>query len=143
MLDRFRVLILARCPVIERATLDRIDAWLASGGVLLMVGNDGIESVEGDSWVPDQATGKVVQAAEFMDDADRDREVAAQIREGLAVHGVTLIDGQLDNVFVSRVEGRLLVLNHSAEELNRELHLPDGSTREITLPANSISTVPL
>jgi len=146
VLDRFRVLILARCPVIERATLDRIAAWLASGGALVVVGEGPkgrIESVEGELWMPDEMTGKVVPVAEFTNDPAHDREITARIRDGLANHGVTLIDGLLDNVYVSQVDGRLLVLNHGRNEVSRGLNLPDGSVRSVTLSANSITTVPL
>ena len=37
-LDRYRVLLMAHATVVEQATLDRIDAWLANGGVLVLLG---------------------------------------------------------------------------------------------------------
>ncbi len=78
-----------------------------------------------------------------MDDADRNREVAASIREGLVAHGHTLINGQLDRFYVSQVQDRLLVLNHGGEDITRDLAMPDGSVCSVTLPGNSITSVPL
>ncbi|HYJ13697.1 MAG TPA: hypothetical protein VEW66_08900, partial [Thermomicrobiales bacterium] len=61
----------------------------------------------------------------------------------LAANGCPLIDGELDNVFVSQVEGKLLVLNHGRGDVSRELHLPSGRTADVWLPANAIVEVPL
>ncbi len=138
-LDRYRVLLMAHAAVVEGATLDRIDAWLANGGVLVQIGDGAIETVDGRTWTPD---GAVVQVGLFDGDPARNDLLAREIVAGLAHHGIVLADGLIDNVFVSQVEGKLLVLNHGRDEVIRSLQLPDGSTRTVTLPGNAITSVP-
>lgn len=48
-LERERVLIIVEGNVIERDVLERIQAWVERGGLLLVAGADGIETVEGDT----------------------------------------------------------------------------------------------
>jgi formylglycine-generating enzyme len=143
ILDQFRVLVMACAPVIEQATLDRFTAWHEAGGILVIVGDDGIQSVEGSAWTLNTSVGRVVRADRFTGEPDQDDGVAAHLREGLADFGYQFIDGRLDNVFVSQVEDQLLVLNHSAETVSRQLSLPGGVMRPVSLPANSITQVPL
>jgi hypothetical protein len=142
-LDRFRVLVIACAPVAEQATLDRVDAWHAAGGILVILGHGAIESVDGQPWTPDETTGRVVRTDAFGSDPDTDVATAAHIVDALAGLGSPLIDGRLDNVYVAQVENRVLVLNHGADNVRRDLTLPGGEVRSVTLPANSISTVPL
>jgi hypothetical protein len=106
----------------------------------VLLGDDGIESVEGEPWTP---MGTVIRSDLFGDDPVRNVSIAAAIADGMAANGCPLIDGLLDNVFVSHVEGKLLVLNHGREDAMRELRLPAGGTAEVWLPANTIVEVPL
>jgi hypothetical protein len=140
-LDRFRVLIVALSSVVEQATLDRIDAWLDAGGLLVILGDGAIESVEGDRWNPETSHSRVIRADLFSMEAEYDRVVADTIRTGLARNGYGLIDGELDGVYMSEVSGRILALNHGSEHLNREVSLPDGRIRTVNLPANSITEI--
>ncbi|MDQ3541429.1 MAG: family 14 glycosylhydrolase [Chloroflexota bacterium] len=141
-LDPFQVLVMACCPVVEQATLDQIDAWIAGGGILVILGDRGIESVDGTAWVPQSQTGQIIRAGEFALDQDRAVTVGESIRSALADTGFILIDGIIDRIYVAHVAERLLVLNHTDAEATRAFHGPDGTTPEITLPANSITTIP-
>ena len=138
-LDRFRVLIIALSSVVEQATLARIDAWLESGGLLVILGDTPIESVEGTSWNPVRQ--QVIRANLFTMDAHHDRAVAKYIREALARNGYDLIDGELDGVYMSEVSGRILTLNHGTENLSREVSLTDGRILTVAFPANSITEI--
>jgi formylglycine-generating enzyme required for sulfatase activity len=140
VLDRFRILVMTHAFVVEQQTLARIDAWLSGGGVLVLLGEAGTNSVEGDAWTP---VGRVIRTDLFGDDPVRNEAIAAAIVTGLDSHGYGLLDGVLDNVFVSQVEGRLLVLNHGSEDIIRELSLPGGEIANVNLPANTIVQVPL
>ena len=139
VLDRFRVLIIALSSVVEQATLARIDAWLESGGLLVILGDTPIESVEGTSWNPVRQ--QVIRANLFTMDAHHDRAVAKYIREALARNGYDLIDGELDGVYMSEVSGRILTLNHGTENLSREVSLTDGRILTVAFPANSITEI--
>lgn len=142
-LEPFRVLFMACCPVVEQVTLDRIDAWLAKGGVLVILGDRGIESVEGILWTPKASADRIIRVGEFTLEPDDAVTIGESIRTALADTGLTLIDGVVDRVYVAHVDGRLLVLNHTDAEMTRTFHSPDGTTPDVILPANTITMIPL
>lgn len=142
-LEPFRVLFMACCPVVEQATLGHVDTWLARGGVLVILGDRGIESVAGTGWIPQAGNGEIIRAGAFTLEPDRAAMVGESIRAALASTGFTLIDGVVDRVYVAQVDERLLVLNHTGTAMTRAFHGPGGTTAAITLPANSITTIPV
>lgn len=142
ILERFRVLVLVHSPVVEQATLDRLSDWLDAGGIILRLGDDSIESVEGTPWTRVMGHG-AVQADLFTGETLHDETVANEIVNSLALHNFTLIDGQLDNIYVSQVADRILILNHGTNEVRRDLVLPNGSPVTVSLPSNSITSVPI
>jgi hypothetical protein len=52
-------------------------------------------------------------------------------------------DGRLDNVFTTRHADSMLLLNVNDREVEKVLTLPNGATRTVTMPGNSITEVPL
>lgn len=141
ILDQMRVLVLAHASVVEQRTLDRIAKWLDAGGTLLLMGGDPIESVEGARWTP--AAAHAVIEVDRMTGEPGDETIAEQIASGLAQYGITLVDGRLDNVYVSQVSGALLVLNHGASDVTREFALSGSGATTVTLAGNSITTIPI
>jgi hypothetical protein len=89
------------------------------------------------------AADHAVVEVECMTGEPGDETIAKQIGSGLAQHGITLIDGRLDNVYVSQMSGALLVLNHGANEVTRDVSLPSGGVTTIIVAGNSITTIPI
>ena len=61
--------------------------------------------------------------------------------EFLHRQGYAVLDGVLDDVFVARVEDKILLLNTRDADMQKEITLPDGSKKAIALAANGIVEV--
>jgi len=142
-LDRYKVLVLARCPVIEAETARRIDAWVQGGGLLVVLGDEAIETVEGQQWEPGESTERVLRVPALGETSDGNELVAATMHDWLQAHGVALIDGVIDRLYMSRVDDSVLVLNHTREAKTREVMAADGVPVQRTFPANTITAIPL
>jgi formylglycine-generating enzyme required for sulfatase activity len=142
VLERIRVLVMAHAAVVEQGTLDRIAAWHESGGLLVILGDSAIESVEGTPW-PVARSERVIRCGLLNQEPDQDEAIAAHLRESLSNRGYPLIDGEFDQVYVAQVEAALIVLNHGADDVTRQLTLPSGEARTVTLPRNSITEITL
>ncbi len=140
-LDRYRVLFLARCPIIEAATAGKILDWVKAGGLLIELGGDQIQTVEGESWTLDSTSTNILHLSEFGHDEGENQDVATAIRSWLQDHDYVLIDGSLDRLYMSRLDDRLLVLNHTRDAIEREIAMPDRTTRHHAFPANSITSI--
>jgi hypothetical protein len=139
-LDNHAVLVLTESPVLEAATLDRIDAWMAQGGLVVMLGDTQIETVEGEAWQP-QRSDQVLRVSAFGDDEAANISVARQIGAWLQDCGQPLIDGELDGLYMAKLEGKILVLNHTREAMSRNIAIPSSHTSPRTFPANSITAI--
>jgi len=142
VLEQLRVLVLAHCPVTEGPVLERIGTWQSAGGILVMLGDDPIESVAGTRWTAADPSA-VIRAGLLGKEPDQDAATASHLRASLADCGCPLLDGALDRVYMTQVAGALVVLNHGPEDVTREVAPPFGAARLVTFPANSITKVSL
>jgi hypothetical protein len=139
-LENYVVLVLTESPVLEAATLDRIDAWMAQGGLVIMLGDTPIETVEGEKWQP-RRSDQVLRVGAFGEDEEANTSEARKMGAWLKDRGQPLIDGELDGLYMAKVEGKILVLNHTREAISRNIAIPGHHTSPYTFPANSISAI--
>lgn len=141
-LDRYRVLVFLWGQVVERSTLERIDAWLRAGGTIIYPERPRghLVTVEGDRSIPqrwiegDTGRGKVIFYrgdsvpgefyAEFVrEQLSRLPDLHPAVRSALAI-------GKPASVFWSALEnGKLALLNFSNHPAT--VRLPDGGTVRI------------
>jgi sulfatase modifying factor 1 len=150
-LDRYRILIVLAGAHFPNATLDAVRQWVEAGGLLVAVGMDRLATVD-DEDLTDQffaspgrekqlGRGKTLWLAEKAPDGNPIETIATRMREWLAANGEPLIDGVSDRVYVARLKDRLVLLHHGGERIEKELAMPDGSVRGVSLPPNSIVEV--
>jgi hypothetical protein len=60
-------------------------------------------------------------------------EVCDVMTAFLARHGIRVSDGQLDGVYTAERDGKLLVMNYSGKDIERDFTRADGSTFHRTL----------
>jgi hypothetical protein len=94
--DRYRALVIFQGDVVERAILERIDAWMRRGGKVLIVGDSPIRDVEGNAWPT----------------AGDCRTSFDQIEQRL---GELLTDGKRDGIWTTRRGGEVLLYNTTAQ----------------------------
>ncbi|HXX65357.1 MAG TPA: family 14 glycosylhydrolase, partial [Bacteroidota bacterium] len=59
----------------------------------------------------------------------------------LASHGILIPDGKIDRVYTSVIGGRMLILNHTRDRVNRTIAVSAGTTKEVSLDPNSITEI--
>ena len=141
VLNRYRVLFLAGSHVIEAETARRILDWVTAGGLLVILGKGVIQTVDGEQWTSNNSTPTVLHAPEFGVDLDTNQEIAKTIREWLQERNYDMVDGILDRLYFSRIGDRLLALNHTRQEIKRDVRLPQGVVLPQSFPANSITSI--
>ena len=144
-LDRYRVLVVVRGPVLETKDARTIAAWIRRGGRMIVVDVPWFESVEaapkpehilfGDT--PEGRTlgkGRVERVADWA----ALPEALAGVLEQL---GLPVMDLREDGVFGTQIEeNRFLFLNTSEEDVVEEIR-QSGRSHQATVPAGTIADI--
>ena len=153
MLDRVKAMVVFLSDYYRAATLDRLLKWVRRGGVLVgydlrqMVGieddRDRLGDFFGAAGVPrklgkGQTLRLDVSAAETLAGPDADARLFKPMAEFMRSEGVVVSDGQYDDVFVARTQTGHLLLSTTSAAVEKEIWLPDGTTRKVRMEPNTI-----
>ncbi|MEA2709647.1 MAG: hypothetical protein QOF78_2248, partial [Phycisphaerales bacterium] len=116
--DRYKVLILFQADFIDQPVLDRIDAFIAGGGTVLVAGQTVPRNVEGKPWQQKKVTytrGRTLEQFQKLADT----------------HKFKGYDGITDGVWTTRRATQLIMLNTTGKSV---------VSQGITIPAHEIET---
>lgn len=119
--SRYRALLLFQAEIVDQPILDKMAAFLRSGGRIFAVGDASVRNVEGKSWPGNAGLVRVAPVA-------RDREWLEELSRRLA--GYKGVDGRLDGVWTCRRRDRVFVFNSTARPV------------ELTLDGQAITVAP-
>lgn len=160
ILQNLRVVILCAGQLQRKATIDALTDWVKNGGLLVAYNLTDLRCAETDETLLDQlfntAGGNktVGKGATFYLPGERplpwtpdahshgimQQAVFTPLTNWLALHGVTIADGGIDGVYTARLRDRYLFLNTTGEPVTKTVTLPNGTTRHLAVPANTITS---
>ncbi|MBI2841776.1 MAG: beta-galactosidase [Armatimonadetes bacterium] len=154
-LQRYEVLLLVDGAVIDNGDAQRIVEWMRSGGVVVACDSGGLKTVDGGtshlSAVFDYTSGKsptirehgaglAIYVAEGWEDGKTPVEELVRVLGSLCTRTQSNLvpDGLVDGVYVSEIGDRLLILNTTGSDIERELQVEIGRRQRVALPARKI-----
>ncbi|MGO8751164.1 MAG: family 14 glycosylhydrolase [Thermoguttaceae bacterium] len=140
-LGTYRLLIWPFGMRVECRTMDKIRAWVAHGGTLLVRDLAAVRTVEGDRITTLAGKGRVVDAGGILE-----RLAEAVRTRDRQMTGLPPLDARHDGVITSLFDDGILLFNRNAKESTVELPVPTGPwevdytglPRRITLPPLAI-----
>jgi hypothetical protein len=154
MLDRIRALILPIDGYYKTETLDAICAYAERGGVVIGINLKELRCVESDEDYLTRLFGadgkgqgstlnifgtmggkaqETQTSSNFVVTNTPDHlramqsEICDVMTDFLGKHGIHVSDGQLDGVYTAEREGKLLTMNYSGHDIERDFTRPDGT----------------
>jgi len=158
ILSEVKVVILCGGELHRKATLQALRRWVEQGGILIGYNVNGIRTVEGDEdymsslFNPQGGERSVGTGASLFIPIAVSAETPSSIRQAalfdkigafLKKHHYHVSDGAIDGIYTAQLSDRLLVLNTHLEARTKSITLPDGATRILALPPNSITAAAL
>lgn len=154
-LRRYKALVVLDGKILEREDIGRIFAWVESGGVIVSCNFGGVSTVEGDAslfshifdtgaaqspTVKPCGGGLSIYVTDGWNGEKNPVAAIAHVLDSLSirVQSNLIPDGVIDGVYVSDLAGRLLVLNTTNHEVERELRVGIGRKRTVKLPARAV-----
>ncbi|PWU18507.1 MAG: hypothetical protein C5B50_08970 [Verrucomicrobia bacterium] len=122
--QRYRAMILFQADTVERAILEKMEAFQRAGGKIIAVGAKEIKDVEGKAWSKAGSLPHVSQVT-------NGREWLEELSVALA--GCKGVEGQLDGLWTTRRGQQLILLNTTDKPIQRRI-----DSRSVIVPAGGI-----
>ena len=160
ILDRVRALIIPMGGFYKTATLKKIRSFAERGGLIvginldtlcdlnegldyldILFGENGKEIGQGYSLlIRGQMGGKIGATATPSgfhlvgnDPGNMQTEICDQMTSFFATHGLYVSDGVMDGVFTAERNGKILAMNYSGKDVERDFTKPDGTSSSVRL----------
>jgi hypothetical protein len=121
---RYHVLILFQADVLDQPILDKISAFIKSGGKVIAVGSSPIQNVEGNEW---PGASHINHVAAVSKNVAWLKELSVQLAEYKG------FDGKLDGLWISRRHNEVFIFNSGNKAVETKI---DGQS--LTVEPHSI-----
>ncbi|MGW0229238.1 SUMF1/EgtB/PvdO family nonheme iron enzyme [Actinopolymorpha singaporensis] len=157
-LDGYRAVVVLGGTHYHRETLGAVRRWARSGGLLAVLETTELRPVDGDDDMdpvtilrrPGDPDGTIRWFGSPRDPAELAGPAAhgaswavPALTDWLRANDCAPVDGVSDLVYLARLADRLVLLSHADSEVHKSVLMPDGTSRTVRIPPNSIVEVPI
>ncbi len=153
ILNNVKALVLTVGGYYRMETLEAFESFVKEGGIIVGIGIDKLLSIQGEGFlerlfcktgIKQIGKGETLFIKENLGvsgglcDRDIDILVFDKTADFMKRHGIYISDGKRDRLYTAEKGGGLLVMNYSKHGISRELSLPGGEKKTVSLGDSQI-----